>query len=169
MSRRIMAKNPFFLRGSVDSNGTTYEQTEIDLGSFVNLGVTKSTLMRIHSITAQITDANLPTAPILKDADYRISWQLTTQSQTAIVDASDKSVISTGAVVGKTGAYFNEDFDRMDHAWQAGYLVGVDSIFLGVDLSVALDSGDVTVALVMENTLESATQASSTALALSQQ
>jgi hypothetical protein len=50
-----------------------------------------------------------------------------------------------------------------------GYLVGVDSLFLAVKQSTALTSGNLKVAYVLECTLESATQANSVALALSQQ
>ena len=53
--------------------------------------------------------------------------------------------------------------------WSKGYLVGVDSMFLGSRESNALDSGALTIGVVMECTLETATQASATALALSQQ
>ena len=54
-----MAKSDsFFIRGSVDTNGSTYAQSEIDLGSFVNLGVSKSTLLRIHNISVQYADVD---------------------------------------------------------------------------------------------------------------
>jgi hypothetical protein len=53
--------------------------------------------------------------------------------------------------------------------WQKGFLCGVDSIYLGVDLSTVLDSGDVTVSVILESMLEQASQANATALALSQQ
>jgi hypothetical protein len=107
--------------------------------------------------------------PILDAADFAIHWQLTTQDQTTIVKASDKSLVSCGSIQGKTGNYFAEDFSVNPQTWVKGYLIAVDTMFLGVDLSKALDSGDITVSIVMECTLENATQASSTALALSQQ
>jgi hypothetical protein len=53
--------------------------------------------------------------------------------------------------------------------WTNGYLVVVDSIFLGADSSATWDSGDEDISNILECTLENATQASSTALALSQQ
>ena len=164
-----MAKSDaFFIRAEVDSNGTTYTDADIDLGSFVNLGVSKSTLLRVHSVSVQIMDLN-SVNPILKDADFATHWQLTTQDQTTIVSASDKSLVSCGSIQGKTGAYFTQDFSVNPQTWVKGYLIAVDTMFLAVDLSVLPDSGDVTVSIVMECTLENATQASSTALALSQQ
>ena len=62
-----------------------------------------------------------------------------------------------------------QDFDINPHEWRNGYLVGVDSIFLGVDASGTPASGEAVVSLVLECTLENATQATATALALSQQ
>ena len=76
-----MAKSDaFFIRDAVTSNGTTYAEKEIDLGSFVNLGVSKSTLLRFFSVTTMIADSNGSQNPILHSADARIAWQLTTQS-----------------------------------------------------------------------------------------
>ena len=75
---------------------------------------------------------------------------------------------------GSAAADYSTGFvtDRLDIApqqWTNGYLVGVDSMFLGVDGSGTAVSGNVDIAIVLECTLESATQASATALALSQQ
>ena len=53
--------------------------------------------------------------------------------------------------------------------WKNGYLVGVDSLFLGIDANGTATSGNIIVSVVMECTLETATQATATALALSQQ
>ena len=166
-----MAKSDsFFIRAAVTSNGTTYTQEEVDLGSFVNLGVKSSTVLRIHSVTAMIADSNGPENPILHSADARVAWQLCTQSQSGLVNADDKSMISSGGLTFKTGVTPGHDYDVNPHMYQKGYLCGVDSLFLGVDQSTAtFDSGAITVSLILECTLESATQANATALALSQQ
>ena len=179
-----MAKSDaFFLRGIVTSNGTTYVEAEIDLGSYVNLGVSKSTLLRIHNISCQITDVDGVADSISGASACRIGHQITTQSQTALVTADDKSLIASGAMQlynaqiaedGSASADFatgfaTHDFDVAPQQFTKGYLVGVDSLFLAVDQSVALTSGNVKVAYVMECTLEGATQANSVALALSQQ
>ena len=96
-----MAKSDsFFIRLSVTAAGTTFNEEEGDLGSFVNLGVKSSTLLRIHNIQAQIADDGGPELPIsgVAGASTRIAWQLTTQSQTAMVYADDKSLISSGGI-----------------------------------------------------------------------
>jgi hypothetical protein len=179
-----MAKSDsFFIRASVTSSGATFQQSEIDLGSFVNLGVTKSTLLRVHNISAQYAHATDPSTQISDGTGNKIAWQLATQSQTGLVYADDKSLVSSGALAlgagyiapdGSATADFatnnwQQDLDVAPQDWKNGYLVGVDAMYLGVDLYGALDSGEVKVSVVMECTLETATQASSTALALSQQ
>ena len=54
-----MAKSDsFFIRAeSIVDVTPAFAQTEIDLGSFVNLGVSKSTLLRIHNIQVQYYDS----------------------------------------------------------------------------------------------------------------
>ena len=59
--------------------------------------------------------------------------------------------------------------DVFPQHWTKCYLVGVDSIYLGSEVGGTLTSGDATVSVILECTLETATQASATALALSQQ
>ncbi len=174
-----MAKSDsFFIRASVETNAGTFTQSEIDLGSFVNLGVSKSTILRIHNISVQFSDDSGPEYVIQSIANpgAQVAWQLTTQTQSSCVLATDKSLVSSGSLL----AYGNptstahpqaliQTADINPQSWRNGYLVAVDSMFLGVDDTGTMTSGEVVVAIVMECTLETATQASSTALALSQQ
>lgn len=184
LQRHMAKSDSFFIRAKVTSNGTTYTQEEIDLGSFVNLGVKSSTLLRIHNCQVSMRDADsFPASISVNDAQAVIAFQLCTQSQTAIVGYDDKSVvaaghmqtypnlqISDGTAAGdfKTG-FATNDYDLNPSEFTQGYLIGVDSLFLGVDQSVTLTSGNVDVGIILECTLENATQASATALALSQQ
>ena len=177
-----MAKSDsFFIRASTTfpAGAGSFDQTEIDLGSFVNLGVSKSTLLRIWNIQVQWSDDTGVEHMIYSSAAVpggSASWQLTTQTQTALVLATDKSLVASG----KLNCYSDptstahsqqvtEVQDINPARWKNGYLIGVDSIFLGADGSNTITSGAGSVAIVMECTLETATQASSTALALSQQ
>jgi hypothetical protein len=179
-----MAKSDsFFIRALVESNGTTYVQAEIDLGSFVNLGVSKSTLLRIHNISCQMSDTDSVEDSISGASAIKIAHQLTTQSQSALVTANNKSLVCSGSMQTYVGyvapdgsatadfatQFATHDFDVAPQQFTKGYLVGVDSLFLAVNQSAALTSGNVKVAYVLECTLEPATQANSVALALSQQ
>jgi len=173
-----MAKSDsFYIRASVLQTGASYTQAEIDLGSFVNLGTKSSTLLRIHNIAVQIADENAEMkGPIAAGSIMNVGWNLTTQSQTDLVHAFDKSVIASGRyeVAAKSSspqdAFFAQDTrDVMPQDWTNGYLVGVDSLFLATESDQSSDNGSYYVSVVMECTLENATQASATALALSQQ
>jgi hypothetical protein len=178
-----MAKSDsFFIRGKVSTNGVTYTQEEIDLGSFVNLGVAKSTLLRIHNISVQVLGKASAIQTISSSVGFAMMHQLTTQSQTEIVYADDKSLIASGNLRGYNGqvaedgsaaadfatGFVTQDFDVAPQDFKNGYLCAVDSLFLGCDLSSA-DPTDMSISYVMECTLEAATQANSVALALSQQ
>jgi hypothetical protein len=180
-----MAKSDsFFIRAKVTSNGATYAQETIDLGSFVNLGVTKSTLLRIHNIAVQFADSDSVEDGIAGATNAtKVAYQLTTQSQSALVYADDKSLVASGSLALYNGyiapdgsatadfatAFSSDTQDVAPQHWTNGYLIGVDDLFLGVNQNVTITSGNVAVSIVMECTLETATQASSTALALSQQ
>ena len=174
-----MAKSDsFFIRAKVQTDGTNFAQTEIDLGSFVNLGVSKSTLLRVHRIDHQWRDSVDPGQAAFDQAANAQAcyvWQLTTQSQTALVTMDDKSVVASGSLIcgNSTGTAGDLDLltdvtDVSPQDFRNGYLVGVDSMFLGVDCSIA-PSNAIDCCIIIECTLETATQASATALALSQQ
>ena len=178
--RKHMAKSDsFFIRASVLQSGASFTQEEIDLGSFVNLGVKSSTLLRIHNIAVQIADENEEMkGPIAAGAILNVGWNLTTQSQTDLVHAFDKSVVASGRYelaanatvsTANTGYFGMDTRDVMPQDWRNGYLVGVDSLFLATEADQAADGGAYYISIVMECTLETATQASATALALSQQ
>jgi len=172
-----MAKSDsFFIRAQVNyDNAGTYAQAEIDLGSFVNLGVSKSTLLRIHKLSPQYFDVQGTFIPrATGNSKYaNVAWQLTTQSQTEIVTADDKSVVSAGGLLSCTdGSGIIQCQDAVTSPspedWRNGYLVGVDTLYLAMDGNTDWVSG-FSMNIVLECTLETATQASATALALSQQ
>jgi len=167
----------FFIRASIDTNGTTYAQTSLDLGSFVDaLG---KTVLRIHNVSVQYGDpTDIPNNPAALGGDSMTAYQLTTQSQGAMVNGTNRTVIASGklvggtsaAIAGVTNAHFTSltDFaDLSPSSWRNGYLIAVESIFLGTDsVSNALVNN---VTIVLECTVETMTAAASMALALSQQ
>lgn len=171
-------KDSFFIRADVETNGTTYAQTEIDLGSYVNLGTKSAQLLRIHNVAISVADDDDPAsqAPFLvaANSEEKISMQLTTQSQSAIVHASDKSVVASAALfIGNDTATalnaseMTDVLDVLPQMWTNGYLVGVDSLYWAVDCALGLN-GEAKCSIVMECTIEAATQSNSIALSLSQ-
>lgn len=160
----------FFIRTTKDlGNTNTYHEKSIDLGAFVDaLG---KSVLRIHNIDVAFTDntgrSNVVSAPCAAQ------FQLLTQSQTDIVLPSDKSVVASGRVnVDGTGSslptWTGNNLDIGPQHWTNGYLVGVETMYLGGAASTGFD-GDVYCTVVMECTVETLSEKAAMALALSQQ
>lgn len=167
-----MAKDSFFIRASVDAPTGAGAQTSIDLGAYVDaLG---SSILKIHNIQVSYTNTaniNNVIANVSATGDSTcVSWQLTTQSQSALVRADNKSLISSGRlIIGATTAVRNY-FEVMDvnvQEWTAGYIVGVEQIYLRGQNQSNTDGATITV--VLECTVEKMSPSSAMALALSQQ
>lgn len=163
----------FFIRATQDiGNDNNFYQTEIDLGAYVDaLG---KSVLRIHNIQVTYSD-NLGRSSTLTAIGGTVAqWQLTTQSQSNIVLASNKSLISSGrvhmnaTVAPGLAATVTDSNDINLHEWTNGYLVGVDTLYFGGSASANF-AGDVYCSIVMECTVETMTQAGAMALALSQQ
>jgi len=170
-----MAKTEtFFIRKTVDiGNDNAFYQDSIDLGSFVN--ALEKSVLRIHSITASISDSTGRSNTIAADSAGAAQWQLTTQTKGDVVLPSDRSVISTGKLlVNNSNAAaglatgVSHDFDVLPQTWSQGYLVATDVIYLGGAASTAF-TGDAYVSLILECTVETMSQADAMSLALSQQ
>ena len=163
-----MAKtDSFFIRATIATNGTTYVQEAVDLGAYVDaLG---KSVLRIHNIAVQY-GSPLDTYAGAANSSTSSCFQLTTQSQTAMVNASDKSVIASGRLAIATGAaaveMMSESLDVAPQHWTKGYLVGVEQIYLAGDQ--AFDHVN-RITIVMECTVETLSQSAAMALALSQQ
>ena len=174
-----MAKTDhFYIRAAVDNSLTPFAQTEIDLGSFVDaLG---KSVLRIHSISVQFTHATNAGYPLVLalNSEANMAWQLTTQSQTEIVDLNNKSVISCGAQVfcntnnstSLSGVF--DQGDRVDQTWTDGYLVAVEQIYLGLLGGQSTNWGagvDPEMSIILDCTVETLSEKAAMALALSQQ
>lgn len=166
----------FFLRQDItlDNNGA-FNQETIDLGAVVDaLG---KTVLRIHNIAVQYSDASAATPDMTANAVAACDFQLTTQSQTALVlSGSDKSVIASGRLVAYRAIAGNgvpsnlsDEFDVAPQHWTNGYLIGVEQMYLSGRTTTSGWNEDIVVSIVMECTSETMTQASAMALALSQQ
>ena len=168
-----MAKtDSFFIRAKTDYNGTTFTQSSIDLGAYVDaLG---KSVLRIHNITVQYGSPTDPIAPVAS-ASVVNSFQLTTQSQSSMVDVTDKSLIASGKLTaidgngGVTTPFITDVLDLAPQMWTAGYLVGVEQIYLAVDSTNSANLGIGQCGIVLECTVETLSQSAAMALALSQQ
>jgi len=164
-----MAKSDsFFIRAKVSTNGLTYAQNSIDLGAYVDaLG---KSVLRIHGVSVQYgSPTNVPTGP--NNDNGMTAYQLTTQSQSEMVDATDRSLISSGRLVVGTAAQGNTSVSDMSdlspEMFRNGYLVAVEQIYIGTDSAAQAVVDQVSV--VLECTVETLSQSAAMALALSQQ
>lgn len=167
-----MAKgDSFFIRSTVTGPlNLGYQQSEIDLGHVVDaLG---QAVMRIHNISVSIRDAGTGFSPATTGAgnDAQVAFQLTTTNEAGLLFPSDRNVISAGVVsyeMASTITGATDQSDVLPQRWTNGYIVGVDSLFLGIDTRGM--NGDVRADIVMECTVEKLSQNAAVALALSQQ
>jgi hypothetical protein len=166
-----MAKtDSFFIRGLVKDDGNNFTQAAIDLGAYVDaLG---KSVLRIHNVAHRWTTAGNNTPFPGADSLGAAQWQLTTQSQTNIVDFIDKSLIASGHIDVQTNAASNvlmisDAVDLSPQRFTKGYLIGVEQIYIGFDQNVATlcDGAEV----ILECTVETLSQSAAMALALSQQ
>ena len=172
-----MAKSDsFFIRHTTNiGNTATFAQVPIDLGAYVDaLG---KSVLRIHNIAVTMSDSTGTTSQVENSGSSPFNgaaaqFQLTTQSQSDTVLPSNKAVISSGRIVsigdGGVPSGVWEAFDNLPQLWTNGYLVAVDTIYLGGEASANF-VGNVYCSITMECTVESMNTASAMALALSQQ
>jgi len=163
----------FFIRANVSQTASGFVTQEIDLGSYVNLGVSSSTLLRIHAVEVQIQDASQPFAgPYANGATLNIGWDLTTSAQTTLVPLSNNSVVASGRYMIADQTVIEMDSvskDMMPQTFRNGYLIGVDSIYLSTEADQVSTAGTYEISILLEVTMEKATQANAASLALSQQ
>lgn len=172
-----MAKtDSFFIRESLTvDNSATFTQATIDLGAFVDaLG---KSVLRIHNVSVMISDNVGNAAQVQASADSAAAqFQITTQTQTDMVLASDKSVVATG-IIYAINSFSTDEFpqvyqemDILPQNWTNGYLIGVEQLYLGGEGSAGwVASEDLTISVVLECTVEKLSEKAAMALALSQQ
>ena len=169
----VKKSDSFFIRQTLNAdNNNTFQQTALDLGAYVDaLG---KSVMRIHNIAVTFSDPNGKALEVAADAAAAAQFQLTTQAQGDIVLSSNRSVISSGKLYAYNDdsvASYPQTYDAQDvlpQMWTNGYLVAVDSIYLGGQASSNWTT-DVYVSITLECTVETMSEASAMALALSQQ
>lgn len=170
-----MAKNTFLIRTTVDAgHAEAFAQTELDLGSYTNLGSSKPEVLRIHTAHWYIQNdtGTMPTMGANKAGE--IAWQLTTQSQSAMVQVTDDAFLMGGQAGVRNGdSAANPPSDAFSDSilpqdLTAGLVVAVPSLFLGALVGSEFDE-DCNIGLILECTTESMSKANAVALAISQQ
>ena len=169
----VKKSDSFFIRQTLNANSNNlYQEIPLDLGAYVDaLG---KSVLRIHNIAVTFSDPNGKALEVTANTAAAAQFQLTTQSQTDIVFSSNRAVISSGKLYGvnldaqDNYPQVSHDTDVLPQMWTNGYLVAVDSIFLGGQASSQWTS-NVYMSITLECTVETMSEASAMALALSQQ
>ena len=172
-----MAKSDsFFIRATTNiQDDNNYYESEVDLGAYVDaLG---KSVLRIHNIAVTFSDdaGRSPDVKTGGDITTSAQFQLVTQSQADIVIGTNKALIASGMInairvpnSAGVASSISHDLDNLPQLWENGYLVAVDSIYLG-GAAFTNWNEDVYVSVTMECTVESMSTAAAMALALSQQ
>ena len=164
----------FFIRQSLNlEDDATYREVAIDLGAYVDaLG---KSVLRIHNIAVAFTDSTGTSCTVDSGASAAAQFQLATQSQTDTVLPSNKAIIASGMVnavnqesAAGVASVVSDQFDNLPQLWTNGYLVAVDTMYLGGEADAGWNE-NMHVSVTCECTVETMSQASAMALALSQQ
>ena len=175
-----MAKDVFLIREDVtfSHTGGGIVQTEIDLGSYTNLGSSKPEVLRLHRVDFMVTNAATGDLPTLgANTTGSVCWQITTQNNgtSLLVKGSDDSFVS-----GATLTYRNTDGNGSRQPAEGieqnilaqdfinGYVIAVPTLFLS-GFCDADFAEDVTVSVVLSCSTESMSKANAVSLAISQQ
>ena len=171
----FMAKNTFLIRASVNGgNNSAFAQTEIDLGSYTNLGSSKPEVLRIHRAHIAVTNATGRMPVVTADTQADAVWQLTTQSQTAFVLATDDSYVSGGRTALRNPDSTNHaptqawESQLLPQDYEAGSVIAVPTLYLG-GLGGANFTDDVHFSIILECSTEAMSKANAVSLAISQQ
>lgn len=170
----VKKSDSFFIRQTLNLNNLgTFGQTPLDLGAYVDaLG---KSVLRVHNIAVTMSDSTGNAIQVLSGSDSAAAqFQLTTQSQGDTVLSSNRSIIASG-IVYAVNTFGTDEFPQLSHdmdvlpqMWTNGYLVAVDTIYLGGEASTGW-AEDVYCSITLECTVETMSEAAAMALALSQQ
>ena len=171
-----MAKNTFLIRTNVtlSHTGGTFNESELDLGSYTNLGSSKPEVLRIHTAHWYIQNANGYMPTMTTNSAGIVGWQLTTTSQTAFVQITDDSFLMGGqAGVRNPDGSNNPPTQAFSDAilpqdLSQGAVVAVPSLWLSGAVGSEFTE-DVNIGLILECTTEPMSKANAVALAISQQ
>ena len=177
----------FFLRAqAITTQGSENRvETEIDLGSYVNLGISKGTALRVHGVQMQICDpTGLPPISSFDGASakfrsaYACAAITTAQvpssfAATEMPQLNEDYVMFSAAVV-QTNQSADDDQGVLSHSldiapqdMQKGYLLAVDNLYV---YAAADDQWQENLHFnfILECSLEKITQSTAVSLSLSQ-
>lgn len=182
-----MAKgDTFFIRGQVIATADqTRVESEIDLGSYVNLGINKGTALRVHSVQQQVCDST-GLIPIMDGASANgvskgafLNTAITTAQVPPSFATAEMPQLNEDYVMFTSGltmysqntdtdqGIVSHDSDVAPQDFRNGYLLAVDQLYLYATADDAWAEA-IYVNFLLECSLESISQATAVSLSLSQ-
>jgi len=134
----------FFLRQYVTLDGATYNETTIDISSYVN--VLDGHVLRVKRAWSEWTSDNgkpitgTDIAASGATAGASAAGQVTTETRTGIINFTNSNLMLKNQVYAHVDATANIDFLTEDEGlnpmdFENGYLVATEGLFFGIDSS----------------------------------
>ena len=140
------AKDTFFLRKTIDTSGTNFVSSDIDISAYTNPSMGRVLVIDRAFIT-YMSDGNGPitASDVGTDVMRTVGVQVTSESKTALVDANDNSLVMHGSlyvttdnVSGSNNIIMYEEVTAMNPLEPTnGFIVPTDKIHCALDVSTA--------------------------------
>ena len=153
-----MAKDTFFLRKTIDTYSTNFVTGDIDISAYTDPARGR-VLVVDRAFVTYMSDGNGPirAADVGTDVMRTVGIQVTSESQTSLVDASDNSLMLQGSlycttdnVSGSNNIIMYEEVTAMNpFETTSGYIVPTDKIQCALDVSTAW-AAEISVGFVFE-------------------
>ena len=153
-----MAIDTFFLRKTIDTFSTNFVTGDIDISAYTDPARGR-VLVVDRAFVTYMSDGNGPirAADVGTDVMRTVGIQVTSESQTSLVDASDNSLMLQGSlycttdnVSGSNNIIMYEEVTAMNpFETTSGYIVPTDKIQCALDVSTAW-AAEISVGFVFE-------------------
>ena len=140
------AKDTFFLRKTIDTSGSNFVSSDIDISAYTNPSMGRVLVIDRAFIT-YMSDGNGPitASDVGTDVMRTVGVQVTSESKTALVDANDNSLVMHGSlyvttdnVSGSNNIIMYEEVTAMNPLETTnGFIVPTDKIQCALDVSTA--------------------------------
>ena len=140
------AKDTFFLRKTIDTSGSNFVSSDIDISAYTNQSMGRVLVIDRAFIT-YMSDGNGPitASDVGTDVMRTVGVQVTSESKSVLVDANDNSLIMHGSLYvttdntsGSNNIIMYEEVTAMNPLETTnGFIVPTDKIQCALDVSTA--------------------------------
>ena len=137
-SRRRVKTGKFYLRKEQDTDGTNFNQGELDVSSFVN--PLQGEVINVTRVWFEWTSDNggsIQGADIGVNTGASAMATLSSESATAIKGFTSNALFAKNQIYAHTTAskidFMTQDDGLNPYEWDEGYLIATDAIYMGVD------------------------------------